>query len=271
MRKLLVPRFISRRAWLIGGAIVLGACRMQEVANDGEANALPETANEALPEVPVAEPVVDRTTFLEAAAAAASAHTAGDENQPDTLADRRFAIRLRFGCAGPAEEGSTESIRWSVDEGGKSIRVRAEPDLVSTGLAPLTVTALGVEAIEGFWLTRPWLKKDACPAQAADETASEAVPTVGLAQYFTADDSRVKRRSGRAYESVVRIAGPEEMPKNGLTLVLEGRFRAWPNGRVIRCWGSGVSQPPSCVASVHLDRAAIERPENNGMLAEWRN
>ena len=57
----------------------------------------------------------------------------------------------------------------------------------------------------------------------------------------------------------------------GLTLVLEGRFRAWPNGRVIRCWGSGVSHPPSCVASVHLDRAAIERPENNGMLAEWRN
>ncbi len=270
-RQLLATRFISRRACLIGAAIFLGACRMQAPANDSETNALPETANDSLPEPPVVEPVIDRAAFLEAIAAAASAHTAGDDKQPDTLVDRRFSIRLRFGCGGPSPEGSDESIRWTTGADAQSIRVRAEPDLVSTGLAPLTITTLGVEAIEGFWVPRPWLKRDICPAQPLEEAASAAAPTVGLAQYFTADDSRVKRRSGRAYESVVRIAGPEEMPRNGLTLVLEGRFRAWPNGRVVRCWGSGINSPPSCVASVHLDRAAIERPEDNGALAEWRN
>lgn len=270
-RKLLVARFISRRAWLIGAAIAIGACRMQDPANDSEANALPEPANETLPEAPVTEPVIDRTAFLEAMATAASAHTAGDENQPDPLASRRFAIRLRFGCAGPSPDGSTESIRWSTSADGQSIRVRAEPDLVSTGLAPLTVTTLGVEAIEGFWVPRPWLRQDGCPAQPGEEAAARAAPTVGLAQYFTAEDSRVRRRSGRAYESVIRIAEPGEVPNNGLTLLLEGRFRAWPNGRVVRCWGAGVSSPPSCVASMQLDRAAIERPDGNDVLAEWRN
>lgn len=244
---------------------------MHTAENKTEADALPEAANESTPAMPVAEPVVDRAAFLEAMAAAASAHTAGDDQQPDPLADRRFSIRLRFGCTGPAQEGSTESIRWSLDEGAKSIRVRAEPDLISTGLAPLTVTTLGVEAIEGFWVPRPWLRKDACPALPDEEAAGRATPVVGLAQYFTADDSRVRRRSGRAYESVVRIAGPGEVPKTGLTLLLEGRFRAWPGGRVIRCWGSGVSNPPSCVASMELDRAAIERPEDGRLLAEWRN
>ncbi|HEY0628649.1 MAG TPA: hypothetical protein VGD23_04910 [Sphingomicrobium sp.] len=270
-RKLLVARFISRRAWLIGGAIVLGACRMQEPTNNSEDSALPEPANQTIPEVPVTPPVVDRTAFLEAMAGAASAHTAGEENQPDPLANRRFAIRLRFGCAGPSPEDSTESIRWTPSDDGQSIRVRAEPNLVSTGLAPLTVTTFGVEAVEGFWVPRPWLRQDGCPAQPDEGAAAPATPTVGLAQYFTAEDSRVRRRSGRAYESVVRIAGPDEVPKRGLTLLLEGRFRAWPNGRVVRCWGTGVSGPPSCVASMQLDRAAIERPDGNDVLAEWRN
>ena len=270
-RKLLAPHFISRRAWLIGGAIILGACRMQAPGNDSEANALPEASNESLPEPPVAEPVIDRGAFLEAMAAAASAHTAGNDKQPDALADRRFSIRLRFGCAGPAPEDSDDSIRWTGAEDSKSIRLRAEPNLISTGLAPLTVETLGVEAIEGFWIPRPWLRQEVCPAQPEEASVEGAAPTVGLAQYFTADDSRVKRRSGRAYESVVRIAGPEEVPKDGLTLVLEGRFRAWPDGRVVRCWGSGVNGPPSCVASVQLDRAAIERPADNGLLAEWRS
>lgn len=244
---------------------------MQTAENKTEADAPPEAANESTAAMPVGEPVVDRAAFLNAMAAAASAHTAGDGQQPDPLADRRFSIRLRFGCAGPAQDGSTDSIRWSMDEGGKSIRVRAEPDLVSTGLAPLTVMTLGVEAIEGFWVPRPWLQNDACPAQPDEEGAGRAAPVVGLAQYFTADDSRVRRRSGRAYESVVRIAGPGEVPKKGLTLLLEGRFRAWPNGRVIRCWGAGASSPPSCVASMELDRAAIERPEDGRLLVEWRS
>lgn len=270
-RKLFAPRFISRRAWLIGGAIILGACRMQSAGNETEANVAVEDTNESLPELPVVEPVIDRAAFLEAMAAAASAHTAGDENHPNTLADRRFAVRIRFGCAGPAEEGSTESIRWTAAADAQSFRVRAEPDLVSTGLAPLTVTTLGVEAIEGFWVPRPWLRSDACPAQPEEENISQAAPTVGLAQYFTADDSRVRRRSGRAYESVVRISGSDELPKNGLTLLLEGRFRGWPNGRIIRCWGTGVSSPPSCVASVQMDRAVIERPDDNSSLVEWRN
>ena len=48
------------------------------------------------------------------------------------------------------------------------------------------------------------------------------------------------------------------------------RLRTWPNGQVIRCRGSGIDSQPECVAAVHLDRAAFERPDGTE-LAEWRS
>jgi hypothetical protein len=223
--------------------------------------------------LPLPAPAMDRGAFLAAVTQAASAHTAGtdDAGSQSELDGRRFAIRLRFGCGGPATSGSSEPLRWSVSKDKASFEVRATPDL-SLDSEPFE-GSLGetIEAVEGFWLARPWLLSDACPAQRAGVQASMATPLVGIAQYFTSEDSRVGQRSGRSYISVEKITSEGKLPKSGLVLLLEGRLRTWPGGKVIRCWGAGSADPPQCVAAARLDRASFELPDDGTVLAEWRS
>lgn len=254
--------------------LTLGCQRQDTVAASNEGAAADDEVNltEALP---LPAPAMDRAAFLAAMSQAASAHTAGtDDRQAQTALDgRRFAIRLRFGCAGPAPAGSTEPLRWSANKDGTSFEARATPDL-SLDSKPFEGSLdETIEAVEGFWLERPWLLGDACPngRTKADATASEASRLVGIAQYFTSEDSRVGQRSGRSYASVEKIASPDELPKAGLVLLLQGRLRRWPGGNVIRCWGPGNDRPPQCVAAAHVDRVAFVRPEDRSVLAEWRS
>ena len=107
-------------------------------------------------------------------------------------------------------------------------------------------------------------------AGSGGEAVLPAPQLVGIAQYFTAQDSRVGRRSGRPYVATEKIETPANLPKSGFILLLEGRFEAWPDGKVIRCTGSGRNRQPACIASAHLDRAAFLRPEDDSVVAEWR-
>ena len=256
--------------------ILAGACQRQNPDPAANQTETPADGENNIAEVlPLPAPAMDRAAFLAAVARAASAHTAGtdDASSQSELDGRRFAIRMRFGCAGPAVSGSGEPLRWSVSKDKASFEVRATPDL-SLDSEPFE-GSLGetIEAVEGFWLARPWLMSDACPAQRAGVSATTATAgkLVGIAQYFTSEDSRVGQRSGRSYVSVEKIASEGELPKSGLVLLLEGRLRTWPGGKVIRCWGAGSASPPQCVAAARLDRAAFERPEDGSVLAEWRN
>jgi hypothetical protein len=139
------------------------------------------------------------------------------------------------------------------------------------------ITQAGVsekwEAIEGFWIPRPWLKTDSCPAVEGDplQTAVLASPqTLGLAAVFEAGGSRVSRRAGRAYQFTVREKeAPLAPPKNGYRLLLEGRIEAFPSGRAIQCRASSPDERPVCVAAARLDRVAFETAEQE-TLAEWR-
>lgn len=270
-----MPPVSVRSSRLIALALLFAAgCQQQdsEPATDDD-GPVENEANftEALP-LPVA--AMDRTAFLTAASQAASAHTAGtnDREVQAELDGRRFAIRLRFGCAGPTASDSEDPLRWKASKDGTSFEVSATPDL-SLDSEPLAGSLdPTIETVEGFWLARPWLLSDACPNVSAPENAAaaERPQLVGIAQYFTSEDSRVGQRSGRSYASVEKIASQDELPKAGLVLLFEGRLRSWPGGKVIRCWGSGKDSPPQCVAAAHVDRAAFERPEDGSVLAEWR-
>ena len=260
----------------VAALITTAACQRQDAeppANQAETPANGETNIADV--LPLPAPALDRAAFLAAVARAASAHTAGtdDGKAQSKLDGRRFAIRMRFGCGGPAAAESSEPLRWSVSEDRASFEVRATPDL-SLDSEPFEGSpSETIESVEGFWLARPWLMSDACPAQriGAPSTAEVPAQLVGIAQFFTSEDSRVGQRSGRSYVSVEKIASEGELPKSGLVLLLEGRLRTWPGGKVIRCWGAGSASPPQCVAAVRLDRASFERPDDGSVLAEWRS
>ena len=131
------------------------------------------------------------------------------------------------------------------------------------------------EAVEGFWIPRPWLGSESCPNVRSDplQTAqADAAPqTVGLAAIFEAGGSRIGQRNGRAYTFTVRPEGGAALkpPAQGYRLVLEGRIASYPDGRAIRCRATGPDQRPVCVVAAKLDRVAFETSESK-MLSEWR-
>jgi hypothetical protein len=129
------------------------------------------------------------------------------------------------------------------------------------------------EAIEGFWIPRPWLMSDSCPAAGGDplQTAVPASPqTFGLAAVFEAGGSRVLRRAGRAYRFIVwEKDAPLVPPKNGYRLLLEGRIESFPSGHAVECQASNPDERPVCVVATRLDRVAFETAHQE-VLAEWR-
>ena len=251
----------------------LGACEREsaKVSNNATAPATPEEPALKLPEaVPTPAPELDRAALLAAVARAASAHASGRQNREEQaeLAGRRFTLKMRFGCGGPAGRPDAASMGWTYDEAEQRLTVRAKPDIAADAVA--TGPESPIEAVEGFWIPQPWLLTDACPVQgAAEDGAAPPAPSVGIAQFFTAEHSRVQRRSDRSYEIVRRADPAIAPPSGGFNLVIEGRLAAWPDGEVIRCRGSGRAARPVCIVSAEFDRVAFENPETGLTVAQW--
>ena len=296
---------------LVAGVLLNGACQQTSenaaIENDSENAALP------LPPLPVAEPPIGREALLLAAARAASAAALGrnDASWQRELDGKRFEVRIRFGCPASrsvTEEGGRFEVRF--DEENRTLRLRAAPNL---NLNDKTIGGLSsetVEAVEGFWIQRPWLLADGCPrvpqppqdtrqAEAPgrapagedeavrpqererpgsrteqDAKAAEAPPStshrrIGIAQFFTDADSRTGRRDHRAYEATKVLKEGEQPSAEGYNLVLSGRLRAQPLGRVISCAVVSVDAPPQCVVSAEFDRVWIEQPGSKQIVAEW--
>lgn len=231
-------------------------------------------------ETPPLNPALNRRELLAAVAAAASNYAAGDAAATtDSLVGRQFDIRLAFGCEGPESppaDGARDGLgRWSWSEDRQSIRLSLTPgDWVKSAL----IAGAGEdqwEAVEGFWISRPWMASDGCPSLRADPLASGPLapspPTVGLAAVFETDGSRLGRRNGRAYAHTLRQTGDARLVPSdgGYRARLQGRIAAFPDGRAIRCRAANANQRPVCVAAAQLDRVAFETPAG-GVLSEWR-
>lgn len=251
------------------------------------------------PPAPIAAPTeLSRAEMIAALARAASAFAAGaDPSAASGLAGRTFRVRLPFGCAGPASEGGAVAdglAGWTWAEDRQSLNLSARP--VDWSDSPL-VSPPGADpdwdGVEGFWIARPWLSQDACPApverlappepvapapdaeETPDPVAAAPTPaspqTMGLAAIRAADSSRLGRREGEAYRFVVRGTGdaPPVPPMQGYRLVLGGRIGAFPDGRAVRCTSRTADQRPVCVAAVELDVVAFE-DASGARLSEWR-
>lgn len=120
---------------------------------------------------------------------------------------------------------------------------------------------------------QPELKSPGFPA-AADVKSGAGAPSmsdrrIGIAQFFTDVDSRTGRRDHRAYEATTVLKEGEQPSAEGYNLVLSGRLRAQPLGRVISCILVGIDAPPQCVVSAEFDRVWMERPGSKQIVAEW--
>jgi hypothetical protein len=230
-----------------------------------------------------------------AVAKASSAAALGRDDTADqrTLDGKRFEVRIRFGCRNLESQLAPGAGPFSVryDASDRTLRVRASPDVTIDDPRIKRLADRSIEAVEGFWMRRPWLLADGCPAvptssepeatEAAEassgqeETSAEAISKpqtshrVGLAQFYTEADSRTSRRGDRPYETTKVLNEKEQPSPSGYNLVLSGRLRELSAGRVILCRNESTNEPPECLVSVDFDRVWIEKPGSREVLAEW--
>lgn len=259
---------------------MLGACREAPVGPSAQPTAAEPAAAPQLrvPTVPRPEPALTRKDLLAAVAQASSDYVQGAKlPSVDPLVGRAFEVRIAFGCAGPTatEDQEPGFAHWSWSEDRKSIRLGMQPiDWKNSALIAQSKAGESWEAIEGFWIPRPWLIPENCPTIKNDpiETASTASPqNVGLAAVFATGGSRIGRREGRAYQTTIRREGDAELrpPAAGYRLVLNGRVEVFPSGRGVQCRATHPDERPVCIVAARLDRVAFEQDAGK-QLAEWR-
>jgi len=284
------PRSPDRKLGLVAPISIALACAAIVIAvlafgGERKPTAPPAPPPKAAPVAPtpaVAAPIppVARADLLDAARALADAYASDDKAAlaaKSPLAGRAFALRLPFGCEGPQLGYGVAQAFYELDPEARTVRLIANPGAwTALPLFQEGPDAKRIEAVEGFWIPRPWSHAEACPPQrprtvpAAPSPA--ATPSLGLARLFAADDSRLARRNARGYEKALKLGEEEPLrPPQGYRLVLEGRFATFPDGRTARCWSESADHRPVCVYAVTFDRVAFETGDDGRLLAEWRD
>ena len=300
-----------RRTTLALTAIAtLAACRPSDDSNAN--NAAGPTENIGAPTVlPVADPALDREQLLLAVMRAASAAAVGrdDLDIQRKLDGKPFKIALRFACPSaaasqqPAAASQQPDAATRREDSKETLRLSARPDVT---LDDPLLSAIGAseafEAVDGFWIKRPWLLNAACPivppaptapdpgeeadgegrkekgesaarAETADAAGTgsgvAAQQRIAIAQFYSSTDTRAGRRTDRPYEAVVTPAADNSIERTGFDLVLSGRLRALPNGKVIQCVATDPRRPPDCILSATFDQVRMEHPETRALLAQW--
>ncbi len=291
----MIKSLVRRRIAVLLSLLVAG-CNVG--GPDNEAVVDEDVLNSTLlPELPRAVAPLDRRGLLQAIDDAAGSFelNADDREAQAQLVNRQFVLRIPFGCGGAPVPSGPMTVTLRPD--GKSMALAASPDIVATTLGEDSK----VEDAEGFWIPRPWVGAEECPAapvtvptaelvegenamaaNAVAPTPNKPAPpkaspmtsltekTAGLVQFFTDSDSRLVRREGKAYSAVVPIADGV-LPPAGVALRIEGRLRPFPTGRVIRCRVAAEGLRPVCFASIQADRILFENLADKSVLAEWHN
>lgn len=217
--------------------------------------------------------VVSRADLVRAAGKAADAFAAGAADGGKDLVGRRFALRLAFGCGGPVADPGPAQAYYQFDPAASALRLAARPAIwTDLPLVRAVPAPAGAESVEGFWIPRPWLTGDACPARRqvappATPTPVEA-PSLGLAMFHVAEASRVERRGLRAYEHVMKLQADAVAQGRTFVLVLEGRISGFGDGAAIHCWSESAEHRPTCLFAVDIDRVAFEDAQGT-VLADW--
>jgi hypothetical protein len=269
-------------ALALGGAgFVIGrgtSPRTAEPARSPPA-AVPDVVTPAPAAAPEPGDAVKTRADLIALAAQAADALASGQPMPKAVADaagQRFELRLPFGCQGPSEE-SGAAMRWSYDKEATTLRVHVAPVAWTKGeILDAAGQTTANDAVEGFWIPRPWTASEACPTLQDSPVPVGSDPvtlpgqTLAIAQFFGSEGSRDSLRNGKPYEAVVRMS-PDEVPSSrGFQLYLTGRIARIPGQGPIHCGQpAGSEQRPICVIAVTTDDVAINNPKTGKTLATW--
>ncbi len=224
---------------------------------------------------PVVQPILTRDDLIREANLAASSFAASGL-QPATsaaLIGKRFAVSIPFGCGGFQNSLSNPQLGVSYDAEKQSITLTARPGTWTT--LPL-IQGLGsaeIDAVEGFWIPRPWTSARDCPPPMDNPAPATPTPptaqTIGLAQIFEVGGSRVSRHAERPYIFTRKIPpGDNAALTSSYRLVLEGRITGFGKDSALRCWMEAPDHHPVCLFAVTLDRVAFE-DEQGKQIANW--
>lgn len=268
-----------------GGGFLLGRSTVPEAPPPTAIQSPAPVIKLATTEKP-APRVLARADIIGLANAAADAQSSG-QMLPKSVkgADgQRFEIYLPFGCDGPAPEDSGAPLRWRYDTDTSSLRISVTPvvfDPAEWLHKPLSSVGkdeppTASEAIEGFWVSRPWSSRETCE-RGSTPTAAQGIDavtfpgqTLGLAQVFGDEDSRNGRRTGKPFESVIRLPAKDLNMEQGLRVGLRGRITRFPDGAVANCrQPAGSEQRPVCLVAVAFDDVVIDNPATQETLATW--
>ena len=221
--------------------------------------------------------VLSREDLLAAARAGAAAYAAGEDLPVElrALAGRRFQLRVPFGCRGPQAAVADRSASWEVGPDGETLRIRVRPENWTASSFAQALAGADVEAVEGFWIPRPWQMSEACPARSEDPLLAEAAPpspqTVGLVTVYGPESSRLGRRADRPYELTLALDDFGRPGDQGLQLILEGRIASLGAAGPMACRGASPDQRPVCLIGTTIERVAVRNPATERILGEWRD
>ena len=227
----------------------------------------PETEAPPAPAPSVAEITLARADIIRLANGAADAASGGPAVE-DMMDGRRFVLRIPFGCAPLTDREVDQGAGYAVAD--QTLRVRVLPeDWSDLPWVANELTRRDAVGAEGFWIPRPWTQGEACVPGESDPVDPSS--SLGIAQLFDSESSRVGQRRGRALEATVQLDAGDPNLGKGLRLVIEGRVARWPGGReTVLCRAANAYERPVCVIATKLDRISIENATNGDRLAEWR-
>lgn len=219
---------------------------------------------------------LDRAGLLALVAASVDAFASGRAVPAEVaqLAGRTFTFALPFGCMGQLSETDATGTGWRYDADRSALRLQVTsthwPSQYWLGVKP----PADVEAIEGFWIPKPWTSSETCPTGeapgAASEPATPAGQTLAIAKVFRAGGARQDRRDGEPYVAVVRSTPEAVRAGSGFRVRLEGQLTDLPGGGAIRCrQPGGPDQRPTCLVGATFDEVAIENAATGEILARW--
>ena len=266
----------------------LAALMMSGCSSDvpGEHQATPDgAASEKVSEVAPVQPTeatplapVGRVDLIAAFARAGDAAAAGrplpEANRQ--LVGRTFSLKFPFGCSGEANKERPAWAGWVLDRSRQALKLSAAPERWTDAAWVKSIAGdMAYEAVEGFWIERPWTSSEECPAAKvasdSDLAASDERQTMGIAQFFAPDSPRTFQRGSRAYAHTIRVREPAEVEGRTYRLAVSGRVTGFPDGQPIHCVQDSPDRRPVCLMAVELARVSFEDPRDGTVLVEWRN